>query len=191
MTDRAANVPAYFAGNWVEVRDAANVLKGHVPDLDGRGRDQCQDGDARLVQPGRDDLAAGDKWQGVYRFDNAATVRNGASLTSVDPIRVGAGSVRAPEPAIAALRAVTGEGSSETKPPLAIRSVSLCSGATILSPGGSLTVCAAVEGEGDLIVEATRSVRGTHRRRARMRGPDGPRDGETGQGAHRGDAHRS
>ena len=32
-------------------------------------------------------LAAGDKWQGVYRFDNV-TAKNGANLVSVDPLRM-------------------------------------------------------------------------------------------------------
>ena len=40
VTDRAVNIPAYFAGNWVEIRDCGQRAEGHVPDLDGGGRDR-------------------------------------------------------------------------------------------------------------------------------------------------------
>jgi hypothetical protein len=74
----------------------------------------------------------GDRWQGVYRLDVAATVTGSATLTSVDPIRV-SGSLLSAEPAAAAVRPAA----------FSIRSLSLCTDfAAPLKPGGSFAVCA-------------------------------------------------
>jgi hypothetical protein len=82
------------------------------------------------------DIQPGDKWQGVYRFDNVPTVTGGATLTSIDPIRTGGALLRAAP--VSTLSAPA---------PFAIRSISLCTDfATPLKPGSSFTVCAETDG---------------------------------------------
>jgi hypothetical protein len=135
VTDRAVAIPAYFAGNWIEVRDstgatlkgtwrisiAANGISNKTVILTPNGAETIS-------------IAVGDKWQGVYRFDNAPTVTGGASLASTDPIRIGGSLLRA-EPVAAV--------SAPTPAPLALRSVSLCTDfAAPLKPGSSFVVCA-------------------------------------------------
>jgi hypothetical protein len=158
VTDRAVNVPLYFAGHWVEIRDAGNVLKGRwriSTALNGIVAKTVI-----LVPNGAETISMvqGDKWQGVYRFDNAPTVRNGASLTSTDPILLGG-----PLSVTPALESRPAEGpgddrSSRTRPPR-INRLSLCTSGTVLAPGASLTVCADVQGEGDITVDVTGAFR--------------------------------
>jgi hypothetical protein len=78
VTDRAAEIPTYFAGHWVEVRNAAGTLKGTWRVASASGR--------TLMLEGTPSVAPGDRWQGVYRFDNV--VMRGATIDSADPIRV-------------------------------------------------------------------------------------------------------
>jgi hypothetical protein len=90
VTGKASAIPAYFVGHWVEIRSAANVLKGtwRIGSIDGTS--------VVLVDSSttdRADVAAGDSWQGVYRFDHPATVSGGATLrnlttSGLDPVRV-------------------------------------------------------------------------------------------------------
>jgi hypothetical protein len=84
VTDRTANVPAYFAGNWVEITSAAGVPKGtwRIASVTPNSKT------VTLAPNGSEtiDLAVGDKWQGIYRFDNLAL--RGVRLESSDPVRV-------------------------------------------------------------------------------------------------------
>ena len=85
VTDRAANVPAYFAGHYVEISDSSNVLKGTCQVSTAPGgivnKTVTLTSCSLSVSPG-------DRWQGVYHFDTL-TVPNGEAITSVDPIRLG------------------------------------------------------------------------------------------------------
>ena len=85
VTDRAVNIPAYFAGNWVEIRDAANVLKGTCRISTAAGGIVAKTVTLVSCSPAVT-LAVGDKWQGVYRFDTMTL--SGVRMLSVDPVRV-------------------------------------------------------------------------------------------------------
>jgi hypothetical protein len=88
VTNRTANIPAYFIGHWVEISTASGTLKGtwRITAVNAKT--------ATLVANGSEtvDVQPGDKWQGVYRFD---TVRlpAGETLVSTDPIRIGVNGV--------------------------------------------------------------------------------------------------
>ena len=87
VTDRAANLPTYFAGNWVEITNAAGVLKGtwRIASVTPNSKTvtlAANGSDVPLVQPG-------DRWNGVYRFDNLIAASS-AAIQSADPIRLGA-----------------------------------------------------------------------------------------------------
>jgi hypothetical protein len=143
VTDSAANIPAYFAGNWVEVRDSTGAT------LRGTWRISTAAGGivnktVVLVPNAAETISItpGDQWQGVYRFDAAPTVSGSASLSTVDPIRIGGTLVR------------TGPVAATSIPaPSAIWQVSLCTDlATPLKPGGSFVVCAGA-GASDVTLE--------------------------------------
>jgi hypothetical protein len=78
----------FFAGHWVEISTPAGVLKGtwRISAIDGATVTLAPNGSESV------DVAAGDTYQGVYRFD---TVRanNGEPLRSADPIRIGVNGV--------------------------------------------------------------------------------------------------
>ena len=78
VTDRTADVPAYFAGHWVEITRGGTLI-GTWRIESASGKIVTLDASA-LVQPG-------DTWQGVYRFDTVR-VLNASRVDSVDPIRV-------------------------------------------------------------------------------------------------------
>jgi len=84
VTDRSVNIPAYFANNWVEIKDSTGTLKGtwRIANVTPNSKT------VTLAPNGSETiaLAVGDKWQGIYRFDNL-TLR-GVRLDSVDPVRV-------------------------------------------------------------------------------------------------------
>ncbi|MCP4659364.1 MAG: hypothetical protein GY856_28470, partial [bacterium] len=83
VTDRGA-IPAYFAGHWVEIRDAATGA------LEGSWRIAAVDGATATLEPNGGETITvdpDDLWQGVYRFDNYA-VRGDMTMSSSDPIRV-------------------------------------------------------------------------------------------------------
>jgi protocatechuate 3,4-dioxygenase beta subunit len=77
--------PAYFVGHWVEVRAPLGQVKGVY-------QIGAIEGNRVSLLPGPEggpvDVAEGDLWQGVYRFD-ALTVQGKARLTSQDPIWAG------------------------------------------------------------------------------------------------------
>jgi Bacterial Ig-like domain/F5/8 type C domain len=77
VTDRAINIPAYFAGHWVEIEGK------------GTWRITAVDAKTATLEAGAN-VAAGDKWQGVYRFDNVF-LKATNTFTTVDPIRLPAG----------------------------------------------------------------------------------------------------
>ncbi|MFL6247288.1 MAG: Ig-like domain-containing protein [Thermoanaerobaculia bacterium] len=77
ITNRAADVPAYFIGHWVEIT-RGGTLVGTWRIVSVSGKNFTLDA-AAIVQPN-------DQWQGVYRFDNV-TVLNASRFDSVDPIR--------------------------------------------------------------------------------------------------------
>ena len=91
VTDRTADIPAYFIGHWVEIRDAAGTtLKGtyRIDTIDTANKKKVT---LVAANGGAVDVVAGDKWQGVYRFDTQVITAN-VTLQSADPIRLGAGS---------------------------------------------------------------------------------------------------
>ncbi len=83
VTDRATDIPAYFVGHWVEIRNASGTLKG-------TWRIAGVNGTSAILEAGGStpNVAEGDLWQGVYRFDNYSVVGD-VPVTSPDPIRVG------------------------------------------------------------------------------------------------------
>jgi protocatechuate 3,4-dioxygenase beta subunit len=87
VTDRSVNIPAYFAGHWVEVSTPAGALKGSWRISTAAGG--IVNKTVTLAPNGTEtiDVQPGDKWQGVYRFDNLA-VKGGAQLTGGDVVRV-------------------------------------------------------------------------------------------------------
>jgi hypothetical protein len=86
VTDLVANIPAYFAGHWVEIADpATGTLKGtwRIATVSNKTVTLAPNGTETI------NVAAGDAWQGVYRFDTLHSA-HGEPLQSVDPIRLGA-----------------------------------------------------------------------------------------------------
>jgi hypothetical protein len=133
VTDSAANIPAYFAGNWLEIRDSTGTtLKGTWRISTAAGG--IVNKTAVLVPNAAETISIlpGDKWQGIYRLDAVPTVSGNATLSTVDPIRIGGTLVRS-EPLPAA----------SIPAPSAILQAALCSDlAGPLQPGGSFVVCA-------------------------------------------------
>jgi hypothetical protein len=81
VTDRASNIPNYFVGHWVEVRDASNAVKGvwRIASIDATNLKKVtlapNGGETISVQPG-------DAWRGIYRFDHAAITN--VTLSTLD-----------------------------------------------------------------------------------------------------------
>jgi len=94
-TGLAEAIPGYFVGHWVEVRQADQTLKGIwlIEAVNG----------ATATLEGGADVAEGDIWRGVYRFDSV-TVSDYGRLQSDDPIHTDAiiltdgGRLKTPEP---------------------------------------------------------------------------------------------
>jgi hypothetical protein len=84
VTDRTVDIPAYFIGHWVEITAPDGTLKGtwKVATINARTATLAPNGSESIS------IAAGDGWQGVYRFDsfNSPT---GGKITSIDPLRIG------------------------------------------------------------------------------------------------------
>lgn len=72
----AIDVPAFFAGHWVEI---ASKGTWRIASIDGRSVTLAPNGSETIS------LAPGDAWQGIYRFDKLV-LRNGAQLASFDRI---------------------------------------------------------------------------------------------------------
>ncbi len=134
VTDHLTEQPKYFVGRWVEIRDASGTtLKGTwritAASFGGPFEQQfftLAPNEAEVI-----DILVGDRWQAVYRFDNPPTLLGGATLASVDPIRIGGTLLRAGPSAASIPAAQT------------IRSVSLCTDiGEALKPGGSFAICA-------------------------------------------------
>ncbi|HKR63211.1 MAG TPA: Ig-like domain-containing protein, partial [Thermoanaerobaculia bacterium] len=82
-TGRSANIPTYFTGHWVEIRNAAGAVKGtwriaNVP---------ANSTTVTLAPNSTETIAleVGDKWQGIYLFDKLNLT--GVKLVSADPVR--------------------------------------------------------------------------------------------------------
>jgi hypothetical protein len=85
VTDRTVNIPAYFAGNWVEISSAAGALKGTYRIASVTPASKT----VTLAANGSDapNVQTGDRWSGVYRFDNLSAPSS--AIVSGDPIRLG------------------------------------------------------------------------------------------------------
>ncbi|HEX6641846.1 MAG TPA: discoidin domain-containing protein, partial [Thermoanaerobaculia bacterium] len=80
VTDRLTAIPAFFEGHWIEVSTAAGSVKG-------MWRIATVNNVTVTLAPNANesvDVAVGDRWRGVYRFDTL-TIR-GSKLTSSDAI---------------------------------------------------------------------------------------------------------
>src|SRR5204863_8302998 len=84
VTDRGQNIPTYFGAHWVEITSASGTLKGQWRIAPFTTPTKTM----TLVPNGTEtiSIAPGDKWQGVYRFDN---VKAPIAITVInaDPIR--------------------------------------------------------------------------------------------------------
>jgi hypothetical protein len=83
VTDRTSSIPAYFAGNWVQVT-SGGVVKGtwRIATINAKTVTLTPNGPETIS------LAVGDLWQGVYQFDTIRVI-NGGKLSSSDPILSG------------------------------------------------------------------------------------------------------
>jgi hypothetical protein len=83
----AAALP-FFVGHWVEISTPAGALKGtwRISAISAATVTLAPNGSETV------DVAAGDTYQGVYRFDTLRA-NNGEPLRSVDPIRIGVNGV--------------------------------------------------------------------------------------------------
>jgi hypothetical protein len=81
VTDKTADIPAYFVGHWVEISTAGGVLKGtwRIGSISGKTMTLAPNAGETI------DVQSGDTWQGVYRFDNV-TLRT-TKVLSADPLR--------------------------------------------------------------------------------------------------------
>jgi hypothetical protein len=85
ITDRAVNIPAYFANHWLEIRDGAtNALKGTWRILSVDTTNLKKVTLAPNTAGETISVAQGDTWRGVYRFDDVTL--NGIVLRSGDRI---------------------------------------------------------------------------------------------------------
>ncbi|HKR62553.1 MAG TPA: carboxypeptidase regulatory-like domain-containing protein, partial [Thermoanaerobaculia bacterium] len=82
VTDRAANIPDYFVGHYVEITSATGTVKGlwRIAGVNAKSATLAPNASETIS------LAQGDTWQGIYRFDKVR-VRNYGKVTSGDPIR--------------------------------------------------------------------------------------------------------
>ncbi|MEO8381786.1 MAG: hypothetical protein ABI779_19145 [Acidobacteriota bacterium] len=80
VTDRAANVPAYFVGHWMRIIDAGGTVRGtwRIATINLKTVTLAPNG-AETIS-----VAVGDTWRGIYRFDKFTTRQ--VTLVSVDPI---------------------------------------------------------------------------------------------------------
>ena len=87
MTDRASTSRRTLRGTGWRSRLGGTTLKGTCQISTAAGGIVAKTVTLVSCSPAVT-LAVGDKWQGVYRFDNL-TKAGGAALASVDPTRVG------------------------------------------------------------------------------------------------------
>jgi hypothetical protein len=116
-TDKTTAIPVYFEGHWVEIRDAAGVVKG-------TWRIAGVSGTTFTLQPAAGETIAivpGDQWQGVYLFDQFE-MKNWARVNSVDPIYVDGDLL------------VTGPSTSwQSVPPITAKNVTISGSANVTS----------------------------------------------------------
>jgi len=81
LTGRAADVPAYFVGHWVEVEGPDRFVKGiwRIAAVSGTAVTL----EPRAAQPFN--IVPGDRWRGVYRFDSV-TIASSSVLVSNDKL---------------------------------------------------------------------------------------------------------
>ena len=84
VTDRAADIPSYFAGHWVEIRTAAGALRGRWKIAGVNLKSVTLQLNAGEVTG----IVTGDTWRGIYRFD-AINMAGGEYLYSLDNMLVG------------------------------------------------------------------------------------------------------
>jgi hypothetical protein len=123
VTDRTVDIPAYFAGHWIEITDASNVLKGtwRIDTISARTVTLVPNAGETI------NVAAGDHWQGVYRFDTVIAPA-GATILGSDPIRFGANGT-------VVLNGPTAAGTMlDIRSPLAGSTVTLSGNLTLQSP---------------------------------------------------------
>ncbi|HSL84805.1 MAG TPA: Ig-like domain-containing protein, partial [Thermoanaerobaculia bacterium] len=144
VTDRAAPIPAYFEGHWVEVYDGAtSAFKGaaRIFAIATDGLTVSLDGDLGI--------ASGDLWQGVYRFDDV-TMTAGVTLESDDPVRasgeqvIASGTVRTDRIEAGSLRIASGAVLTHhrTTDPSFPESLQLEVGELVVEAGGAIDATA-------------------------------------------------
>jgi hypothetical protein len=99
VTDRLEPIPEFFLGHWVRVETPERLVKGtwRIAAVEGPAFALAPNGTETV------DVAEGDEWYGVYRFDSV-TVGGNAVLQSLDPIEESF-----PEPVSAALAQGNGD----------------------------------------------------------------------------------
>jgi len=163
VTDSSADIFGFFAGHWVEVRDASGALKGtwRIATINAKTVTLTPNGSETIaVQPG-------DLWQGVYRFDSIQAP-NGDTIQSNDPIRLGAnGVVNLTGPVIAGkflevLYPITGTSITVTGnvsvPAITAQSLTVSSGAILAVPASSPPTALAIDVSGTVTVQAGGSI---------------------------------
>ncbi|MCA1733574.1 MAG: hypothetical protein LC732_08220, partial [Acidobacteria bacterium] len=131
VTDRAADVPPYFLGHFVEIRDENRVLKGiaRISAIAGRTLTiQPLEGHGIDVQPG-------DSWRGAYYLDSLAL--ESSTLRSPDLLRVTA------TPAIGSGSKIV--GNNEEPPKVDMTRVSIVTGTVGSSVVGTAGAVADVD----------------------------------------------
>ncbi|HEX2835650.1 MAG TPA: Ig-like domain-containing protein [Thermoanaerobaculia bacterium] len=78
VTDRTANIPAFFEGHWIEI---AGKGTWRIATINAKSVTLAPNGSETIS------IAAGDAWRGVYRFDSLR-LRNGVRLLSGDRLDV-------------------------------------------------------------------------------------------------------
>lgn len=78
VTDRAANIPAFFEGHWIEI---AGKGTWRIATINAKSVTLAPNGSESIS------IAQGDSWRGVYRFDTLR-LRNGARLMTGDRLDV-------------------------------------------------------------------------------------------------------
>jgi len=159
VTDSPANILGFFAGHWVEVRDASGTLKGtwHIGSINAKTVTLTPNGGETI------NVAAGDLWQGVYQFDSMQAP-NGDTIKSNDPIRIGANGVanltgptaagkflEVLYPITATAVTVTGNVSV---PSITAQTLTVSSGATLAVPASSPPTALAINVSGTVTVQS-------------------------------------
>src|SRR6185369_12203336 len=84
VTDRGTDIPAYFIGNWVEIRTASGTVRGRWKIAAVAAKTITLQINANETT----NIAAGDQWAGIYRFD-AITAAANERFYSTDNVLIG------------------------------------------------------------------------------------------------------